>query len=244
MRQHQGAELEGGPTPSDASDPAWMDVAELARRCQAESERFSQGRPHDGRYAHELFRRALVERDQAAWEALYHQYAGLVDHWVRAGAAFAAVDESSEYFVGAAFARFWRAITPERFASFPNVAALLHYLQRCAGCVVIDGARAHAWTRALPETAQLPRDQSAPEDEALARVARQEFWRMIETQLRGEAERVVVLHSFMLGMKPGDIFNDRPDLFTTIGEVYTIKRNVLARLGHSLELRRLVGEAA
>ena len=43
-------------------------------------------------------------------------------------------------------------------------------------------------------------------------------------------------------MKPGDIFSERPDLFATVGEVYSVKRNVLARLGHSAELRRLVTE--
>lgn len=219
-----------------------MALADLAWHCRSESERFSQGWPHDSSYAYELFRRALVERDQVAWEYLYQQYAALVDHWVRSVGAFPYSGESSEDFVSAAFARFWRAVTPERFASFPSVSALLHYLQRCAGCVVIDSVRARTNTEALAEREAVLCDSGTPPDEeAMARVEREEFWGVIDRQLRGEAERVVVVHSFVLGMKPGDIFRERRDLFASVGEVYAVKRNVLTRLGNSAELRQMVG---
>lgn len=39
--------------------------------------------------------------------------------------------------------------------------------------------------------------------------------------------------SFVLGLKPGEIYSDRPDLFGSIGDVYNVKRNVLARLGRN-----------
>ena len=87
----------------------------------------------------------------------------------------------------------------------------------------------------------LPADQTprgSADDEAIDRVSRAEFWRYIDTQLHCDAERAVVLGSFVLGMKPGEICEQRPDLFASVGDVYNIKRNVLSRLSRNPELRR------
>jgi hypothetical protein len=212
----------------------------LVRRCAAESDHFYHGRSYDARFAHELFRRALVERDEIAWQHIYAHYSPLVDSWVRRSGAFAGSGESSEFFIGAAFTKFWRAVSPDRFATFPTLAALLSYLQLCTGSVVIDSVRAQSWAEMVAEEA-LPADrspQAAVDDEALDRVSRAEFWRYVDTQLNGEAERAVVIGSFVLGMKPGEIREERPDLFASVGDVYNIKRNVLCRLSRNPELRR------
>lgn len=232
-----------GGAPSDLPQPAQMDLEALRRRCVLESERFYRGQPHDTRYAYELFRRALVERNELAWEHLYNLYRPLVESWVKRSGAFASSGESSEYFVGPAFTRFWQAVTPERFASFPTLAALLHYLQLCSGCVVIDSVRAQSWAEMLPEEA-IPsghRRRTAPDEEAVDRISRQEFWRFIDSHLRGEAERVVVYDSFVMGMKPGDIFGRHHHLFSSVSDVYNIKRNVLGRLSRNRDLRRMAG---
>jgi hypothetical protein len=220
-----------------------MRLADLARYCAAESERFYRGKSHDTRFAYELFRRALVERDEVAWEHIFQQYSTLVDRWVRRSGAFAGSGESGEFFVVAAFMRFWRAITPERFESFPTLASLLHYLQLCAGCVVIDSVRAQSWAEMLPEEALSPSrtPQSSPDEEALDRVDREEFWKYISSLLHSEAERVVLFNSFVIGMSPGDIYAQHQHLFSGINDVYNIKRNVLGRLGRNQELRRMFG---
>lgn len=83
--------------------PAQMDLITLMRRCATESERFYRGQQHDTRYSYELFRRALVERNESAWEQLFHHYSGLVEGWVRRSGAFSSSGESSEYFVVGAF---------------------------------------------------------------------------------------------------------------------------------------------
>jgi hypothetical protein len=72
-------------------------------------------------------------------------------------------------------------------------------------------------------------------------VTREEFWEYINAQLNGEAERVVVYSSFVMGLKPGDIYNLRQDLFTNVNDVYNVKRNVLGRLSRNQELRSLLG---
>ena len=60
------------------------------------------------------------------------------------------------------------------------------------------------------------------------------------TQLNSEAERVVVFRSFVLGMKPGDIYNEYQHLFQNINDVYNVKRNVLGRLSRDPELRQML----
>ena len=230
-------------TIAEPEPPEQMDLPTLVKHCIAESELFYRGKTHDSRFAFELFRRALVERNEVAWEYLYNHYAPLVDSWVRRSSAFINSGESSEYFVVLAFTRLWRAIPPERFESFPNLASLLQYLQRCAGCVVVDMVRSHAWgLEILPEEA-LPTEcphQIPPDVEAVARISREEFWKYIDSQLHTDAERMVVFETFIMGMKPGDILNNHPHLFTSINDVYNVKRNVIGRLGRNRELRRLL----
>ncbi|NOK60593.1 MAG: sigma-70 family RNA polymerase sigma factor [Chloroflexi bacterium AL-W] len=223
--------------------PEQLDLPTLVKHCIVESELFYRGKTNDSRFAFELFRRALVERNEVAWEYLYNHYAPLVESWVRRSGAFANSGESSEYFVVLAFTRLWRAITPERFDSFPNLASLLQYLQRCAGCVVVDMVRSHSWgMEILPEEA-VPIEyahQVSPDVEAVERISREEFWKYIDAQLHTSAEQIVVFETFIMGMKPGDVLTKYPDLFTCINDVYNVKRNVLGRLGRNHELRRLL----
>jgi hypothetical protein len=229
------------PNPGDTLDPNRMDLAALVRSSLAESERFYRGHQHDTGFAYELFRRALVERNEIAWEHIYTQYSPLVESWVRRSGAFSSSGETSEFFIGAAFTKFWRAIT-ERFEQFPTLASLLSYLQLCAGSVVIDSVRAQSWAEMLPEEA-IPFGHAAPaspDEEAMERVNCEEFWSYVDMQLNSEAERVVVFRSFVLGMKPSDIYNDHQHLFQNVNDVYNVKRNVLGRLSRNPELRQLL----
>jgi hypothetical protein len=221
-------------------DLVQMDLAMLLRHCAAERDHFRHGRPSDSRYAYELFRRALLERDEAAWELLYSHYRALVERWVQNNGAFSKSSERSDTLVCEAFARFWHAIPPARFTHFPNAAALLHYLQLCASCVVIDNARASA---RLVSAGIMPLGdmrQRAPEEEVLERMSREDLWHHIIRLLHGEAERVVVFDSFVSGLKPRDICARRRDLFASVQEVYMVKHNVLARLSRDQGLRSLL----
>ncbi len=233
------------PGDDPASEIENIVIEELVQRCAIESERFYRGQSHDSRYSYELFRRALVDRDEVAWNYLFQQYSSLVESWIRRSSAFTNSGESSEYFVVGAFTKFWRAITPERFASFPNLAALLQYLQLCASSVVIDTVRAQSWAEMMPEeridASHAPR--TSPDEEAMQRVDRQEFWRFIDSQLHSERERVVVFGSFVLGLTPRAIFERYAALFDSIHDVYNIKRNVLSRLSRNNHLRALACQA-
>jgi hypothetical protein len=82
--------------------------------------------------------------------------------------------------------------------------------------------------------------QVAPDEEALSRVDREEFWRFIDDQLQSEAERVVIYSSFVLGLTPRAIYAQRDDLFTSVNDVYNVKRNVLGRLSRNPQLRQRI----
>lgn len=226
-----------------ALTPSQMELSSLIQRCSTESERFYRGQPHDTSFAYELFRRALVEESEAAWEYIYQHYAPLVESWVRRCGAFAQTGETSEFFVVSAFTKFWKAMRTKPFDGFPSLAALLHYLQLCTSCVVIDSVRAQSWAEVLPEDAlATARDeQTSPDEAVLDRASREELWNCIDGLLNDAAERVILYESFVLGMKPGDIFAQHKDLFPAVGTVYNMKRNLLERLGRNQQLRRVVG---
>src|SRR5205085_11909051 len=103
-----------------------------------------------------------------------------------------------------------------------------------------------SWAEMLPEEA-IPfghAAQTSPDEEAMKRVNCEEFWSYVDTQLNSEAERVVVFRSFVLGMKPSDIFNDNQHLFQNVNDVYNVKRNVLGRLSRDPELRQMLASCA
>jgi len=118
---------------------------------------------------------------------------------------------------------------------------LLHYLQLCTTSVVIDSVRTQSWSEMVPEEtlnpAQTP--QHSPDEEAVNRVHREEFWRIIDAQLHDEIERVVVYSSFVLGLTPRAIFARWNNLFNSVNDVYNVKRNVLGRLGRNSQLRQM-----
>src|SRR5579859_257745 len=178
----------GSDSYADTLDLSQVSLSTLIRRCTAESEHFFNGQPNDTRYAYEIFRRALVEHNEAAWHYIYMHYSSLVERWVRRCSAFSSSSESSEYFVAAAYVKFWRAITPERFTAFANVAALLQYLHICTSSVVIDNVRAQNWDTLLPESVLLTDHPAivSSDDEAMERVSREDFWRYVNTQLHSE----------------------------------------------------------
>jgi hypothetical protein len=225
--------------PARGRPPEQLDLESLVQRCRHENERFHQHLPHDRRFAYELFRRALVERDEPAWGHLYQLYSAQVERWVLRSSGFARTGESGEFLVGAAFVRFWRAVTPERFAGFETLGALLRYLRCCASGAVIDMGRTLSWSEMLPEEAR-DRELASPyvlDEEVLAGVAQAEFWLYVDAQLSGEAERVVLHCSFVLGMRPGEIQRRYPQLFASVDEVYSARRNALRRLRRRPELR-------
>ncbi len=230
------------------ADLQLLSLTGIARRCAQESDLFFRHQPHNPRYCYELLRRAILERDQHAWELIYSQYRPLVVGWVTRHPAFADSGEELEFFVNSAYGKFWSAVSPDKFLRFPDLKSLLRYLQMCVHSVIVDHARMTALPtlRLAPEIA-VAGDYLGQVDvihQTIALSQRQEFWRWIEAHLRNEKERQVVYGSFFLNLKPREIYMHYRGVFRNVGEVHRIKENLLARLRRDPELRKLFGEDA
>jgi DNA-directed RNA polymerase specialized sigma24 family protein len=227
------------------TDQGLLTLAGLAHRCTRETELFFQRQPNDPRYCYELFRRAILDRDQRAWELIYAQYRPQVGRWVERHSAFATSGEEVGYVVNRAFEKMWVALTPEKFDRFPDLKSVLRYLQLCVHSVILDQVRAvdKAVLDVSVEDVALDMSEDIPpvEDQVLDRVGQEDFWRAINARLHDEKERRVVYASFALAMKPREIYARSEGLFDDIKEVYRVKENVLARLRRDSELKRIFG---
>lgn len=215
-------------------------VADLARLCREETGRYLRREPSRDEFCLELLRRAIVAGDQDAWAAIVAQYRGMILSWLRKGYGTAMRAEDDDHWVNRTFERFWQAVGPERFASFPGLATLLQYLKQCAITAILDDARQQARHRA-DEHAAPPTAAADPEPLALDALARDDLWRLVAAEAQGEAERVVARESFILDLKPGEIHARHPRLFASAAEVYRAKRNLLDRLRRSPALRDFQG---
>jgi DNA-directed RNA polymerase specialized sigma24 family protein len=218
-----------------------MSLSSLRFRCAEESDRFFRRQDYDPRYCFELFRRAIVGQEQRAWELVYRQYKPLVSNWVGRNSLSHTLSEEAEYFVNRAFEKFWSAITPEKFDNFGDLKALLRYLQMCVHSVLVDTARMVERAQLLAEEADesgSPGEELEPDPEELAqeRARNADLWHWINERLKDERERCVLYGSFVLEMKPAEIFQAYRAQFASVREVYTVKDNLLARLRRDDEL--------
>jgi hypothetical protein len=187
---------------------------------------------------YELFRRAIVERDEDAWATIYERYRSLLISWSRRGGATLLIEERCDDIADQAFARAWMALSPGRFAHFHNLSKLLAYLRTCVMAVVIDCSRAQmAHERALQklETHAF----ATPEQIVLEEIERGDLWRLSSNLAETRQERIVLIESFVLELPPRVIMARHPDLFTKIANVYFAKRNLLARLQRNPDLQQL-----
>jgi DNA-directed RNA polymerase specialized sigma24 family protein len=225
-----------------------LTLAGLAHRCMHETERFFQRQGYDPQYCFELFRRAVMECNQRAWELIYDQYRPLVAGWVKCHSAFPDSGEEVQYFVNRAFEKMWLALTRDKFGHFSDLKSLLRYLQMCVHSVILDQIRTTersvVCVNAEGLFAEGRAKDPAVENQALAQVHRQEFWRKINARLRNEKERLVVYGSFVLAFKPRELYAQFQETFHDVNEVYRVKVNVLARLRQDAELQKFLDRHA
>ena len=97
-----------------------LTVNELARSCAEETNKFLRQSASNDRFCLELFRRAIIQRDQDAWACIYQQYAPLVLTWVNQHQSASALlgQDGGAPLVNAAFAKFAQALTPVKMGNF------------------------------------------------------------------------------------------------------------------------------
>jgi DNA-directed RNA polymerase specialized sigma24 family protein len=203
-------------------------IADLAGNCREQTERFLRGEQSLDVYCFELFRRAIVDRDDAAWTAVYNQYAGIARRWF-------GTKMDPEEGLPAAFERFWRAIDGEKFARFGTLAGVLSYLRMCVHTTAIDHARAGRVSegqQSLDSAIAIISPENV-ESSVAENVDGASFWRRIISALDDE-RAIRVLHlSYVIGLTPREIVARHAHEFPNISTVYQIKRNALDRLRRS-----------
>jgi len=220
-----------------------MVINDLAQRCEQETNLYFKRQVHDTGYCFELFRRAIQEGNDDAWEIICKQYQALVTGWVDKHYGFTATGEKAEYFVNGAFIKIFGTITPDKFRSFSDLGYLLRYLKMCVHSVIMD------YTRALDYTALYDLDEAAeersadplPEEQAIDHSNRRTLWKSTQERLHDNQERAVIEGSFAFELKPQEIYEHYRGVFSDVAEVYRVKQNVISRLRRDSEFRKLLG---
>lgn len=221
-----------------------MAVAELAHKCAQETENYFHQQSHDSSYCFELFRRAIQEHNQGAWEIICVQYQPLVSGWVKQHHGFESTGEEIQYFVNGAFGKIAATLSPVKFDGFPNIGSLLRYLKMCVHSVIVDYNRMvdQANLYLLEDASEEASTEPATEDQALDRSHDQAMWEWINAWLDDEKERRVIYGLFVLALKPQELYDHFQNLFHEVDEIYRVKQNVIARLRRDPEFRKLLGE--
>lgn len=231
---------------STGSDLGTLTLAGLSHRCAQESDRFFSRQPHDPRFCFELFRRAILHQNEGAWDCVYRQYQPLVAGWVERHSMFAAADEEVQFFMNRAFEKMWRVLTPEKFTGFPDLKSLLRYLQMCVHSVIVDAVRRQEQTQRLDDVSQSALQNiggQRVEERVLDRVQRQELWSLLRARLKDEKEEKVVYGTFVLGLKPSQLYDEFQSTFASVSEVYRVKENVMARFRRDQDLLDFLDDA-
>jgi len=217
-------------------------VDELAQRCRQETNNYFKHQNHDDSYCFELFRRAIQEQEKYAWNLICIQYQPLVTGWVSQHSGYESTGEEVEYFVNGALGKIAGTLTPEKFHSFSDLGYLLRYLKMCVHSVITDYNRAADYANLLPledaEEEQTP--EMSPEDQALDQSNRQTFWDLTRTRLHDEKERLVIHGSFVLDLKPQEIYEHFQSVFSDVDEIYRVKQNIISRLRRDPEFLKFL----
>lgn len=217
-----------------------MHLHYIRSRCAEESRRFSQRQEYDPRFCFELFRRAILNRDQRAWEYVYEQYQQVVASWVGRHSLFYSLEEDEEFFVNRVFEKMWTHLTPEKFLHSSGLGALLSYLHKCVNSVLVDAMRKQERFVLLEEGEQgldlQASNRRTPEAEIANRDIADRLWALLQERCKDEKERAIAYGSFVLALKSAQIYSEYPGVFQSVQEVYRVKERLLARLKRDQEL--------
>lgn len=177
-----------------------------------------------------LFRRAISGRDMQAWGEIHQRYRPLLIAWAYRSGVHLHTCETCEDIADQAFARAWAALGPERFHEFSTLAQLLGYLRTCVSSTAIDCMRSEQSLQRIRTANTYYNAPSSPENIVLDDLSRSELWQRILSFVSQETERIILIESFIYSLPPRIIQERYPQLFNCVNEIYTIKRNLFAKL--------------
>ena len=211
-----------------------MSLTDLAERCTREVCKYQHKEASDDQYCLEIFRRAIILRDNEAWAILQRQFSENVRAWfIRHPHHEVALRHDREQsYIDSAFRRFWQAVSDQQLV-FHTLASALSYLHLCLNCAIMDTLRAYSRPKEepLPDYGRSIADEPAVEDS----YQETELWEIIEALLPGEKEKRVAFLHFHCNLKPREIIRYCPGEFSNEDEIYRLRRNIIDRIRRSAD---------
>lgn len=218
-----------------------MSLAALAEHCMSEISKYRRREAYNDQYCLEIFHRALVRRDQDAWELLQLRFSDTVRGWLRRHPQreVAYHYDSEENYIAQTFARFWQATAHNEKLEFTTLAAVLRYLRASLNGAIVDTLRAYS----RPKETVLPEPDSPGEPLAEDQEDSSDLWEVIRSLLPTHREQRLAYLLFHCSLKPREIVRYCQQEFGDIREIYRMRRNITDRLlRHADHIRwRLTG---
>ena len=212
-----------------------MSLATLTEYSVREMAKYRRKEPCEDKYCLEIFRRAVVLRDNYAWIALQRQFGDNVRLWLggHSHRELALRYESEQTYIDDAFRRFWQAVSDQSL-SFTTIASALSYLRLCLHCAIMDTLRSFARANIEP----IPEHGHPDEPQVEDHYYEDELWETIKSILPGEKEQRVAYLHFHCNLKPREIIRYCPGEFRNEEEIYRLKRNIIERVQRNATIIR------
>jgi DNA-directed RNA polymerase specialized sigma24 family protein len=183
-----------------------------------------------------LFRRAIVQRCDAAWYELYTHYYALVRYWISIRGITSATNQ--EDLTQEAFAAFWKYYTQEKLEQAERLSQVLAYLKSCAATAAAQWQRrTRLFCEPLPE--ELLGEGGTLERAVIRDASAQQIVTCVEAHCRDARDRLIVEWILLQGLKPSALAARYPEEFPDVTDVYRLKRNLLDRLQRDASLRAI-----
>src|SRR5689334_4300205 len=168
--------------------PDQMSLSALENRCTIEINKYRRREPSNDLYCLEIFHRAMVQRNNLAWDLMHRCFSPFVRGWLRNHPKrdIAMRFESEENYIAETFKRFWQATEHNAELEFRTLAAALQYLKASLNGAIMDTLRAYSRQKEVP----LPEPGSPYPEEPAAEDPGDdiELWESIKTLLPGGPE--------------------------------------------------------
>ena len=218
-------------------DITQVSVADLASRCAEETGRFLAQQRSDTRFCFELFRRALVEQDEGAFQHIYTVFQRHVLGWISRDAYFTFYTRRGGLFCILDVLYLLQSAPGRKFTHFNELSHLLSYLRDCAHTTILQYIRQqrhHDTQVALDQARTLGESEAG----ATAQLDAQQLWQHIEQLLNNAQERQVAYAVFVLGYKPRELPAAFPALISDAHAASQLLYRIRQRLRNDPLLRR------
>ena len=177
-------------------------------------------------YCVELIRRATLQNDQDAWQAVQQCLGEKVRKWLNGNPQkeTACRMDSEEHYVAQAFERFFQATVHEQIV-FSTLADALPCLRMYLNIALLDALRTSSRSREI-----ILSRRSEAKHSVVTSSKQGEVWEMLINMLPDLREQRLVYLLFHCGLKPKDIVHTYPQEFQDVEEISHLRLRLIQRL--------------